>query len=64
MENKTLSDKRLCVNGRTKNFHYKELDVKEFIQALKESTSTKYPVPYPNKTVWEIIDKLAGDKLI
>lgn len=34
MENKekSLSEKKVCVNKRTQNWHYKEPDVKEFIK--------------------------------
>lgn len=64
----SLSDKRICVNKRTQNWHYKEADLKEFIKRLKEELA-KEQENWTNGdgatlVSNEVIDKLAGDKLI
>lgn len=53
----TLSDKRHTITRN--HWKYSESDVKEFIRELKEELNVRHAI-----VPVEIIDKLAGDKLI
>lgn len=57
-EDFNLSEKRISAGT---NYIYKQKDVKEFIRLLKEEIKEKYK--WNKKVFFELIDKLAGDKL-
>jgi len=54
----SLIDKRICVNKRTKNWHYKELDVAEAVRELKARNTITHEIDIDD------IDEIFGEKLI
>jgi hypothetical protein len=59
---KTLSDKKRKIRDYEIGLYaYTEEDVKEFIKELKMEFTLK---KNEDEGIWNIIDKLAGDKLI
>jgi putative IMPACT (imprinted ancient) family translation regulator len=66
MTEQTLSDKVSQMSGKISGINniYEEEDVKDFIKKLKEKISDECKMCTEYPTTIDLIDKLAGEKLI